>query len=199
MNEWSLTAEVSLAKQSKADAALIRSVAALEEMVQAGVPHADQAGVMAEVQECAERGNVSKAVLDEMIRRLATFAAPLDLVSATFPLFGCGLCIENGGDAEPAVAVTLRFTKECVHYAARNHQATKALNEGEEVEIPDEEWVAGNMYEFLSPVLCNVLERSPSARQAILADKDFLRDIDAFEDAGECPEGWVPQLVRQAD
>jgi hypothetical protein len=212
-----------VATQTLPDAALDRAVEALEVMLWAGVPHPDQGRIMTELTACAKRADVSNASRDGAVRRLAACAEGLALVPATYAVFGCGLCIENGA-AEPAVAVTLRFAKESVHHAAALlHAAVKArvgqansftreevilyLSGGttsplqliDSTGLSPEERRAARMYALLSPALYNVLSRSAEARRLIRADADFMRDLFAFRNLGQGPESQVPELLANAD
>jgi hypothetical protein len=177
---------------------------------------------MTELGAWAKRADVSNAARDEAIRRMAVCAGKLSLVPATYAVFGCGLCIENGGSAEPAVAVTLRFAKESVKHAAalvraavkgRQGQsnafvweevslflsggATSPLQLVDSAELAPEARLAARMYMLLSPALYNVLERSESARRLVLADADFLHDLRAFRNLGNCPESQLLELLGE--
>ena len=209
-----------MAKQHEPDAALARAVDALEAMLREGVPHPNQGRVMTELGVCVKLEGVSNAARDQAIRRMAACAEGLTLVPATYAVFGCGLCIENGGNAEPAVAVTLRFAKESVHYAASLfRRAVKAragqtnafipeelalyLSGGQlsplqlikDIECPPEERVAANMYALLSPALYNVLSQSAEARRLTLVDAEFMHDLCTFRNLGQCPESQLLELL----
>jgi hypothetical protein len=211
-----------VAKPSESDAALAHAVDALEAMLRDGVPHPDQGHVMAELNACAQHARISNAARDQAIQRMAACAQGLTLVPATYAVFGCGLCIENGGNAEPAVTVTLRFAKESVHYAASLFRAAVKAREGqtnafmmeelallfsggqlsplqliESIDCPPEERVAANMYSLLSPALYNVLSQSAEARRLVLADADFMRDLRTFRNLGQCPESQVLELLGE--
>lgn len=212
-----------MAKPSKPDTELNQAVQAVADMLAQGVPHPDQGSIMCGLQACCEDPKVSRSALDDAVRRLAALAEPLDLEAATFPVFGCGLAIENGGDPAPAVAVTLRFARESVRHAAALVRAAVAARRGKEAgfvweelalflsggtlsplqvvdhaEAPPEVRAAARTYIFLSPALYNVLVRSEAARRQVLADPDFLEDLRVFRQTGDCPEALVPRLLEEA-
>ncbi len=64
-------------------------------------------------------------------------------------------------------------------------------------EFTDEDRLAARMYIFLSPALYNVLSRSTEARQLVLADANFLRDLRAFRNLGQCPESQLLELLGE--
>lgn len=213
-----------MANQNEPDAALTRAVDALVAMLREGVPHPNQGRVMTELTACAKHAGASNAARDQAIRQMAACAEGLTLVPATYLVFGCGLCIENGGDAEPAVTVTLRFAKESVHYAASLFRKAVQARAGranafimeeialylsggqlsplqliKDIECPPEERLAANMYALLSPALYNVLARSAEARRLVLADADFMHDLCAFRNLGQCPESQLLELLGESN
>ncbi len=199
------------------DAALRRALDAVEAMIRRGLPDPQQGPVMRQLLACVKSEQVTPAALDAAVCRLATLARPLDLVRGTWAVYSCGLCIENGADAEPAAEVTLHFSKQSVRHAARLYRVGQLLRTQAEQEsrtppgppprlpaeatapFADEDIVAGNMYVLLSPALFNVLVRSKAARKKARADGDFCRDAAAFMDRGNSPESAVPRVLQVLD